>query len=199
MKVLYIDDEAGARNHFLNAHATDGISVESCSDSLKVHEMLSNRLKKDLPDLIVLDLYRTNGELDSAEAQEVNDRVDRIVEKIAKNREQLEVLVKAEKEPAAIRALEALKQEPSMKEIPVIISTREGLNLLDDELLKKSIDLGADWMIKGKSPEVIRALMYRNFQAAKIARKRVKRDVWLTLSGALLGALMSAFITWIAF
>ncbi len=199
MKVLYIDDEAGARNHFLNAHATDGISVESCSDSLKVHEMLSNRLKKDLPDLIVLDLYRTNGELDSAEAQEVNGRVDRIVEKIAKNREQLEVLVKAEKEPAAIRALEALKQEPSMKEIPVIISTREGLNLLDDELLKKSIDLGADWMIKGKSPEVIRALMYRNFQAAKIARKRVKRDVWLTLSGALLGALMSAFITWIAF
>ncbi len=126
MKVLYIDDEAGARSHFLNAHATDGISVESCSDSLKVHEMLSNRLKKDLPDLIVLDLYRTNGELDSAEAQEVNDRVDRIVEKIAKNREQLEVLVKAEKEPAAIRALEALKQEPSMKEIPVIISTREG-------------------------------------------------------------------------
>lgn len=199
MKVLYIDDEAGARNHFLNAHATDGISVESCSDSLKVHEMLSNRLKKDLPDLIVLDLYRTKGELDSVEAQDVNDRVDRIVEKIAKNREQLDVLVKAEKEPAAIRALEALKQEPSMREIPIIISTREGLNLLDDELLKKSIDLGADWMIKGKSPEVIRALMYRNFQAAKIARKRVRRDVWLTLGGALLGALMSAFITWIAF
>ena len=190
MKVLYVDDEQKALDEFMNAHAVDGISVESCQDIRKLRETLQGRSTKDLPDLIVTDLYRTKGELGTKSAEDTNIRVDELVAKIAGTRKELEELVALQKEPAAIEVLESLRNTPKLENIPVIICTREGLSLIDDNLLRKSLKLGADWMIKGRAPEVIRELMIRNYRETAQSRRRPKRDLVLTVAGSLIGAVL---------
>jgi len=195
MKVLYVDDEQKALDEFMHAHAVDGISVEACQDILKLRETLQGRLSKDLPDLIVTDLYRTKGELRTKSAEDTNQKVDELVSNIAESRKELEELVALQKEPAAIQVLEDLRSSPKLEKIPVIICTREGLNLIDDNLLRKSLRLGADWMIKGRAPEVIRELMIRNYRESIESRRRLKRDVVLTVAGSLIGAVFGYLIS----
>lgn len=195
MKILYVDDEQSALDKFMSEHAVEGISVESCQDAYRLTEILENRKKGELPDLIVMDLYRTNSDLNSDSAKETNNKVDELVFKLAETRIELGKLVSNEKEPAGINVLDSLKQSSKLKKIPVILNTREGLNLLGDDLLRKSVKLGADWMIKGKSPEVIRELMHRKYQESKESRKRIKRDVIMMLASSVLGALIGYLLT----
>jgi CheY-like chemotaxis protein len=190
MKVLYVDDEQKAIDQFIQDHAKHGISIEAYQDTHSLREQLEKLSPKDLPDLIVTDLYRTKGPLGTQAADAINHQVNVLLAKIAETRKELEELVALQEEPAAIDALESLRATPKLENIPVIICTREGLNLLNDELLRKSLRLGANWMIKGRSPEVIRELMQREYQEAILARKRPKRDVVLMLIGSIIGAML---------
>lgn len=195
MKVLYVDDEQKALDEFLRWHAVDGISVEGLQDVRKLKEALESRAKKDLPDLIVTDLYRTRGALATEAASRINAQVDALVLEIAASRKKLEALVALEKEPAAIEALASIRSSAKLQHIPVIICTREGLSLIDDGLLRLSLKLGADWMIKGRSPEVIRELMVRNYREAIASRKRIARDVVLMWAGSLIGTLLGYLVS----
>jgi len=190
MKILYVDDEQSALDAFLREHAIEGISIEVCQDAYRLIENLEKSEKRELPDLIVMDLYRTTSELNSDSAKKTNQKVDELVLQIAETRKELGELVASKKVPVGIDVLEKLKQSRKLQDIPVILNTREGLNLLGDDLIRKSVKLGADWMIKGKSPEVIRELMCRKFRETKEAKRRIKRDVAMMLIGSVLGALI---------
>ncbi len=74
MKVLYIDDEQRTLNTFSSDHAKDGMSVETCLDARRVVSMLSARTRKELPDIIVMDLYATIDDFHSDEAIRTNRR-----------------------------------------------------------------------------------------------------------------------------
>jgi len=190
MKILYVDDEEKALNSFKNIHANNGISVESCQDAYYVTEMLENRKKSDLPDLIVMDLYRTKSELNSNEAEDTNRKVEDLITKISDTRKELEALVNNQKNPAGIQALERIRQSSKLKEMPVILITREGLNLLGDGLIRQSIKLGADWMIKGRAPEVMRELMFKKFKDSQSAKRKPKRDIVMMIVGIILTELV---------
>lgn len=190
MKVLYVDDERSALNSFATDHAKDGISVECFQDARALPELLASKNKKDLPDVVVMDLYITNEKTNSPEAVKTNKEVDELVTRIAKVRAELADLVKKEKTPAAIDALREIRNNPNTKQVPVILVTREGLALLGDSLVQQSLELGAEWMIKGRAPETIRALINRTYTQSLASRRRLKRDVTLTLFGALLGAIL---------
>ncbi len=188
MKVLYVDDERSALNSFAADHAKDGISVECFQDARALPELLASKSKKEMPDVVVMDLYITNEKTNSPEAIKTNKEVDELVTRIAKVRAELADLVKKEKTPAAIDALREIRNNPNTKQVPVILVTREGLALLGDSLVQQSLELDAEWMIKGRAPETIRALINRTYTQSLASRRRLKRDVTLTLLGALLGA-----------
>ncbi len=190
MKVLCVDDEKSARDQFMRDHAIEGMSVEVCEDIHHVHEMLMKRPKKDLPDLVVMDLYRTKDPIGSDSAEEANKAVSELVEEIAAVRKRLGEVVAKAKTPAAIETLREFRDSSKLRHLPVLLRTREGLALLEDGLFREAVRLGADWMIKGRPPEVDRELMHRKVEECKQLRRRFKRDVVLMLMGAMLGAIL---------
>lgn len=194
MKVLYVDDERSALNSFAVDHAKDGISVECFQNARALPELLATKSQKDLPDVVVMDLYITNEKTNSPEAIKTNKDVDELVARIAKVRAELADLVNKEKTPAAIDALKEIRNNPNTKHVPVILVTREGLALLGDSLVQQSLEMGAEWMIKGRAPETIRALINRTHTQSLVSRRRLKRDVTLTLFGALLGAVLGTIL-----
>ena len=192
MKILYVDDEKETLDTFTSDHASDGISIETCLDARRIVEMLGRRKPRERPDLIVMDLYATNADFNSEGAKETNRKVEFFVEKICEARAELQDLVKQSKSPAGIYALRQLKASEELKSIPVILRTREGLALLGDDILKESIELGAQWMLKGRAPVIERAMFYRTLDENRSVRKRLKRDVVIMVIGSLLGAALSA-------
>ncbi len=195
MKILYVDDEQPTLTAFLEQHAKDGVSVETCLDAREVVPDLSKRRKADLPDVIVMDLYATADAFDSPQAIETNKRVEELVSKIANVRKDLDELVKSSKIPVGISTLRELRACSYTESIPVILRTREGLALLGDEILSESIALGADWMLKGRGAQTERAIIERVVRESLERQRRLKRDVALMLIGTLLGALVSLVIS----
>jgi len=195
MRVFYVDDEQLALTDFVSQHAREGITVESCRDARKVIEILSTRGKRDRPDIIIMDLYATMDGFDSDAAVDTNRQVDILVEKIAHARNELREVVHKAKVPVSLSVLRDLRQCSSLKRIPVILRTREGLALLEDNALTESLRLGAMWMLKGRAPETERAMMNRAWEDAKSARRRIRRDVFLMLSGSILGALLGVLLS----
>ena len=192
MRVLYVDDEQRALDAFAAAHARDGLSVECCQDSRRVPELLSSRSRRELPDILVMDLYATTDAANSPEAQQTNERVDELVARIAAVRTELAELVAKAKTPAAIDVLRQLREAAETKDLPVILSTREGLALLGDDVVTQSLDMGAEWMVKGRAPGTERAMMNRVYSKSLASRRRLRRDMILTVFGAVLGAALGA-------
>ncbi len=196
MRVLYVDDERSALDAFAAAHGTDGISVECLQEARALPELLAKRNRKELPDVVVMDLYATSGKANSPEAKKTNKRVDELVAQISNVRVELADLVQREKTPAAIEALRQMRTNSDTKHLPVILVTREGLAILGDSLVRDSLEMGAEWMIKGRSPELVRALINRTYTQSLASRRRLKRDVGLMLLGSVLGAALGWLIQW---
>ncbi len=53
--------------------------------------------------------------------------------------------------------------------------------------LSKSYALKAEWMLKGRSAEFEKARILNFIEQQKLKRKRIKRDVLLTIIGVTLG------------
>ena len=192
MHILYVDDEQKILNQFLSDHAKDGVSVETILDARKVVPDLLKRSNKDLPDVIVMDLYATDGEFDSPDANAINDEVDRLVAEISAVRLNLKNLVIKSKKPIGISVLRDIRNSKRISTIPIVLRTREGLALLGDEIISESVNLRAEWMIKGKGPASEKAIMSKAIRDSIDRKKRLERDVVLTLFGGFLGVVTSA-------
>lgn len=189
--ILIADDEEAFRNKFVSKHADCNFSIESLSDIYSLPQRLKDTEK--LPDLVIMDLYRTIAEPGTAEAEAANVEVDKLLEKLDVDTEALKVVVNKVKTPAAIKILREIRDIPRLSQIPVLIYTRQGLSLLSDDEIKESIHLGADWMLKGRTAAVEQAQIYKFLRESKENRRRIKRDLVLTIFGAVLGAVISLF------
>lgn len=191
-KVLIADDEAEFRNAFVSKHAASGFSVEQMTDVYSLPQNLKEA--SSLPDLVVLDLYRTLALPDTQEADKANAEVNKLLAELDDKTAELKAVVDRVKKPAAIKVLREIRSIPRLSDIPVLIYTRQGLSLLSDEEIREAIGLGADWMLKGRSPDVERAQMHSFLRNAELKRRRIKRDVMLTVLGAMLGTILGVIV-----
>ncbi len=191
LSVWICDDEKKARDTFRDRHRTDeGIVItKEIIDADDVPQSL--RAAARLPDLVVLDLYCTNAAPGSPDAERVNGEVSKQVASVDKELDKLKEIVDRGKTPKAISVLREIRQDKKLRDLPVLINTRQGLSILDPALLQDAIDLHADWMLKGKG-----AAIERRYMSACVARHKHKRqpgrDVVLMVLGATLGWLLCA-------
>ncbi|MEN8831831.1 MAG: hypothetical protein ABF285_08500 [Pacificibacter sp.] len=197
MKILYVDDEQSTLNAFAQNHARDRVFVETRQDSSDVVERLTECASADLPNLIVLDLYATKDVLNSAEAAQVNQQVDDLVRQISDKRKELATVVHHSKTPTGLETLKRLKATPSLRDIPVVLTTREGLSLIGDEQYSESVQLGANWIMKGRKAQTERTFFFKVVNDARHAGPRIKRDVSLMIVGTLLGTALSLGIPYL--
>lgn len=184
--VVYCDDEASFQSAF-QRHSSPEFQITVTKDVHGLPQFLQNM--KRLPDLLVLDLYHTVSSPDSDEAKRANDEVDQKLKDVNKAMEELRVPVNKGKRPDGLKYLTQIRKIPKLEDLPVLLYTRQGLSLLDDEQLGEAYSLHAEWMVKGRSPEFERGRMRAFLKQERLRRKRFKRDVRLTLVGVALGLL----------
>lgn len=189
--ILIADDEDEFRNAFVTAHADSKFSIEQISDVNALPQKLEDTRK--LPDLVVLDLYRTKS-LGTPQAQADNAVVDELLARIDADTVELKAAIDRLKEPAAIRVLQEIRKIPRLAKLPVLLYTRQGLSLLSDEEFKAAVHLGSEWMLKGRSPSAELAQIEEFLRRAQLRRKRLERDVGLTVLGAVLGVVIGTIV-----
>lgn len=189
--ILIADDEDRFRDGFAEAHAGSRFTIEQVTDVDRVPQKLMQSSR--LPDLVVLDLYRTRS-LGTAQAAEDNAVVDELLARIDKDTAELKVAMERLKEPAAIRVLEEIRDIPRLAKLPVLLYTRQGLSLLSDEEFKKAERLGSEWMLKGRGAGAELAQIEGFLGRADAERRRVARDVVLTVAGAVLGVVIGTIV-----
>lgn len=195
MSLLIADDEEEFRNAFMAKHSGTAFDIEQFADIHALPEYLA--AAKELPDLVVIDLYRTMAEPGTNEAKVANAEVDDLLAKLDAITSELKVVVNRVKTPAAIHILREIRAVPRLADIPILIYTRQGLSLLSDDEIRDAIHLGAEWMLKGRSASVERAQMTAFLRAGRIGQKRLKRDVALTLLGTILDTVLGAVCQWL--
>jgi hypothetical protein len=191
-RVLIADDEESFRHDFVNKHAHSDFEVEQVSDIYTLPHKLKDTA--NLPDLVVLDLYRTIASPDTPQSEIDNAEVDVLLAKIDADTTELKAVVNRVKTPAAIKILREIRSIPRLSKLPVLIYTRQGLTLLSDDEIRESIRLGAEWMMKGRSAGVERAQMNEFLRNAQQKRKRFERDLLLTIFGAFLGTIIGVIV-----
>lgn len=186
--VLIADDEESFRTAFESRHG-ERFAVQALSDIYSLPQVL--REARKLPDLVVMDLYRTTASPDTDEANKANAEVDELLAKLDLDTAELRAVVNRVKTPAAMSILREIRSIRRLSRIPVLIYTRQGLSLLSDDEIREAIHLGAEWMLKGRSPGLEQAQMNAFLGAAQERRKRLERDVSLSILGAVLGVALS--------
>jgi CheY-like chemotaxis protein len=187
--VLIADDEVEFRSAFVKKHGGSGIAIEQLDDVCALHEHLAHC--KQLPDLVVIDLYRTKADPNTPEAEAANAEISVLLSKVESATSELRTAVNQLKFPAAIRTLREIRAIPRLQELPILIYTRQGLSLLSDDDLREAIHLDAEWMLKGRSAALEREQMTSFLRHSRDRQRRLKRDTALTLIGTALGFALS--------
>lgn len=182
LRVLYCDDEADVQSAFLTRHPN--LLVTPVRDIHSVASKLSEMRPR--PDLVVLDLYHTNASPGSEDAARVNAEVTERIGDVDRAVEALRKVVSKGKAPVALEVVRQIREELH-SDVPILLFTRQGLSLLEDQQLLRAVSHDAEWMLKGRSPEFERGKMEAYVRRYKLNRRRVKRDVALTVAGAVLG------------
>lgn len=193
--VLIADDEKEFREAFIQKHGGNGIAIEQLNDVCDLQQNLATR--KHLPDLVVIDLYRTKAEPNTPESDADNQSVNESLAKVESATAALRKIVESVKIPMAIRVLREIRSVPRLQELPVLIYTRQGLSLLSDEELREAIQLKAEWMLKGRSGTLEREQMLTFLRRTQAKNKRIKRDLILTVLGTISGFVLSIFWEWL--
>jgi CheY-like chemotaxis protein len=188
MRIFFADDEPEFQSSFLQKHNAPDFQITHTADVYSIPRMLDEA--PVLPDLVVLDLYATRASPLSDEAKIQNERVNQRLAALDRDIVELKKVVDEVKTPAAIEVVRQIRRNPKLTDVPILLYTRQGLSLLGDEELNEAMRLDTDWMLKGRSKELERACMTSYVTDHRTKRQRLKRDVVLTIAGALLGAIV---------
>lgn len=193
IRVLYCDDEQSQRDCFQKAHDGEEFSVEVEGDV----DCLPRRLAQatDLPDILVLDLFHPFAEADPSEAARINDEVNITLRQIN------DLMIKARRQagalfaPRAISVLREIRKNPNLATLPVLLYTRYGIWTVNDEEMKEAISLSADWLLKGRTPETERRMMYQII-VERTSSRSIPRDITLALWSSVFSAILGAILGW---
>lgn len=191
IRVLYCDDEQAQRERFKNIHDGTEFKVDTEADIDRLPRHLAQA--SELPDILVVDLFHPFVETDSKE-------LDRVINEVNVTMRQInDLMIKARTQtshlfaPRAISILKEIRKNPKLATLPVLLYTRYGICTVNEEEMKEAISLSADWLLKGRTPETERLMMYRIVQehCTKNALPRdTKLAVWSSIFSAILGAIL---------
>jgi hypothetical protein len=193
LHVVYVDDDPASLSEFEQRHKNK-LRVSKLTDISEVAGFLA-RHRDNLPDAVILDLYHPLS-ADPAERERHRAEVDASLRNVREALDALGKCVDRGLVPEALDTLEDLRGKYSSRQLPVLIRTRQGLNLLQSEQLKKVEELDADWLQKDRriSDSAERARIRRLVRRSRRAR-HIERDVLLGTALTVLGVLMGHFWT----
>jgi hypothetical protein len=181
LNIVYCDDESAYASKFTRNHG-DTNNIVTTDDVDALPDLLAGM--KPTPDLLVLDLYHTAFPRDSDDARRVNAEVERQVRLIGDATSELKKVVEFGKRPAALDALRTIRCDHRLADLPVLLYTRQGLSLLDDDQLNRAAQLGAEWMLKGRGAGFEHSRMLSFVHAKRADRYRRRRELLMVGIGA---------------
>jgi len=187
-RVFFCDDEAQFRSKFAANHANSEFEISDTNDVEALPRLLGD--EKHLPDLLVLDLYHCRASPDSPEAIAGDKLVDEKLLELNVKLEEVKEISDRFKEPRAIKILHELRANPRLKNLPVLLYTRQGLSVINDEELQEAHEYGAEWMLKGRKPETERRRMH-SFIIKNTPARRLRRDIVLAVLSTAVGWILS--------
>ena|ERR1700731_1425389 len=194
-QVTFCDDEEKDRALFSSNHAGSDFSITPIEDINALPRILANRRQR--PDLLVLDLYHCIDDPHSPTVQSANEEIRKKHTEMHRLLEEIKVLLNAAFSPRAISILRELRENPRLKSLPVLLYTRHGMATINDEEMKEAISLTADWMQKGRRPEVERRAMFSAISRSRRSR-RISRDIVVnaafTVVSLVVGWLLGKFV-----
>lgn len=98
--------------------------------------------------------------------------------------------------PRAISALREIRKNPKLTNLPVLLYTRYGICTVNEEEMKEAISLSADWLLKGRTPETERRMMYQVIQK-HMGSRSIPRDTKLALWSSVFSAILGAILGWL--
>jgi len=189
-RILYVDDQQRFLEQFVGDHL-ERFEVEVERDISNVLPLLRSRRRRELPDLLLLDLYH---DIDS----EGDGRQERVEEAEAALRELGSVLDRVEEkvdrawEPVGLDVLEEIRKHFTPRRLPIMIYSQRGLFFLDEDQMKRVEEVEADWMLKG------RGYHYEVQRIRRVIResrwRRPARDVTIAGVSVVAGALLPQVI-----
>lgn len=186
--VLYCDDEARLRKKFIASHVDSDFSFSELEDVESLPRILADMPR--LPDLLVLDVFHSITTPGTKEALEGDRLVAKKFEEFYEKLREVKEVSDRYKRPRAIHILNEIRSNPKMRDLPVLLYTRQGLALISDEELQDTIENGAEWMLRGRKPETERRRMY-NFIIKNRPKNRIERDVLIAIVSTIVGLLLS--------
>jgi hypothetical protein len=146
--VRYYEDQEDFRADFKRRHKSH-FDVEPEADVNEAVADLLSRSRKDLPDLLLLDLYHeTDPSLDDevsrqrvAEAEAAIDDLNGAVRRVKQ-------LVDRAWSPVGIDVAVEIRRHFPAHVLPIMIYSQKGLFILDDEQMRRIEENQIDWMLK---------------------------------------------------
>ncbi|NRA20994.1 MAG: hypothetical protein HRU05_10995 [Oceanospirillaceae bacterium] len=174
-QVVYCDDEQEYLNKFSEKHNSANFQILPTNNIDELPSFLN--MSKSVPDLLILDLYHTISAPNSDAALIENKEVEAKLVEVKKVTEELRIIVNRVKRPAAIEAIKKIRDIPRLKNLPIIVYTREGLSILSDNDLNESYAAGAEWMLKGKNKEYEKGRIEDFLNRKQSNKEKLVRDV----------------------
>jgi hypothetical protein len=189
LRIRYYEDQKEFRTSFTNRHRSH-FDVEPKEDVTKALDDLLGCERRDLPDLVLLDLYH---EIDPSLPEKVREqRIAEAETAIAELNDaagRLKRLVDRAWKPVGIDVAVELRRHYPAHVLPIMIYSQKGLFILDDEQMRRIEEADIDWMLKdsirfsvGTEEAQIRREVDRNRDANRVPRD-VRIAVWSVFAG----------------
>ena len=199
LRVHYYEDQEDFRVKFERRHGSH-FDVQTSADVNTAVDDLLSRERKDLPDLVLLDLYHeTDPSLDDqlsrqriAEAEVAIDELNSAVKRVKQ-------LVDQAWSPVGIDIAEEIRRHFPSHVLPIMIYSQKGLFILDDEQMRRIEEAEIDWMLKDStrfSVATEKAWIQRVVDRSRDAN-RIPRDIriaaWSVFAG-IVGSVLTLLV-----
>lgn len=189
LSILYYDDQEKYRRKFIARHG-ERFDIDPADDISDVLRTLEER-HRELPDLLVLDLYHDIDRSDTAQAQRVTE-AETALEELNSMLRRVKTKVDSAWQPAALETLRRVRERFSARELPIMVYSQRGLFFLDEGQMKEVEEAEAHWMLKDKGEHYEAERMRRVVEQRP--KRRPARDIMIAVASVFAGAAISQAI-----
>ena len=199
LRIRYYEDQEEFSSAFAKRHAPH-FDVEPRADVTEALDDLIGLGKKDLPDLVLLDLYHeVDPSLPELVREQRNAEAEAAIAELNVAAERLKQLVDQAWKPVGIDIAVELRRHHPAHRLPIMIYSQKGLFILDDEQMRRIEEAEIDWMLKDSirfsvatEEAQIRREVARNRAAARVPRD-IRIAAWSVAAG-IAGSLLTLLV-----